>query len=144
MVAARAALDTRYQLLANASTALAGLQGPVHIVADDVNAAAARWRHDRQSRAPVADQVGAANDLEAAGRQLVATASASPRVQANAPAQAALAAYLGDKALTGASGNNGFNPSVASYEHERRGPVRAVVASMLGDGDIPALDTGSV
>ena len=30
---------------------------------------------------------------------------------------------------------------VVSYEHERRGPVRTVVASVLGDGAIPVLDT---
>ena len=37
-----------------------------------------------------------------------------------------------------------FNQKVASYEHERRGPVRAVVASVLGDGAIPVLDTTTV
>jgi hypothetical protein len=30
---------------------------------------------------------------------------------------------------------------VTSYEHERRGPVRTVVASLLGDATIPVLDT---
>jgi len=137
-------LDTRYQLLAAASTKLASVQGPVHSVAGEVNTALAHWRHDRQSHTPVAEQVQAANDLEATGRQLVATASASPRVKSDAPAQAALYAFLSDKALSAAGGSNGFNPSVAAYEHERRGPVRAVVARMLGDGNIPALDTAGV
>jgi hypothetical protein len=135
-------LDTRYQLLADASTKLASVPGPVHSVAGDVNTAVARWRHDRQSHASVAEQVHAANDLEATGRQLAATAGASPRVKGNAPAQTALYAYLSDKALSAAGGSNGFNPKVAAYEHERRGPVRAVVARVLGDGNIPALDTG--
>jgi hypothetical protein len=137
-------LDTRYQLLADASTKLSAVQGPVHSVAGGVNTAVVRWRQDRQSHAPVAEQVRAANDLEATGRQLVATASASPRVKGDAPAQAALDAYLSDKALSAAAGSNGFNPTVAAYERERRGPVRAVVASMFGDGNIPALDTTGV
>jgi len=34
-----------------------------------------------------------------------------------------------------------LNKAVQTYERERRGPVRAVVASVLGDGTIPALDT---
>ena len=96
-------LDTRYQLLADASTKLSAVQGPVHSVAGGVNTAVVRWRQDRQSHAPVADQVRAANDLEATGRQLVATASASPRVKGDAPAQAALDAYLSDKALSARS-----------------------------------------
>ena len=36
-----------------------------------------------------------------------------------------------------------FNQRVVSYERERRGPVRAVVARLVGDGEIPALDTTS-
>ena len=46
--------------------------------------------------------------------------------------------FIGDGSRAGAVD---FNKTVESYEHERRGPVRAVVASVLGDGTIPVLDT---
>ena len=51
---------------------------------------------------------------------------------------AALAQFLRDPSRAAAVA---FNQKVASYEHERRGPVRAVVASVLGDDAIPVLDT---
>jgi len=53
----------------------------------------------------------------------------------------ALATFLDDTSQTAAAE---FNRDVVSYEHERRGPVRTVVASVLGDGAIPVLDTTAV
>jgi len=50
----------------------------------------------------------------------------------------ALAQFLADPSRPEALA---FDQKVASYEHERRGPVRSVVASVLGDGAIPVLDT---
>ena len=93
-----------------------------------------------RQHASVAAQVAAANDVEALARRLVATAAASPRVQGQRRRVAGhCAQFLERLARTDAAA--GFNQDVASYEHERRGPVRAVVASVLGDGSIPVLDT---
>ena len=82
--------------------------------------------------------MSAANDLEGLARRLVATAAVSPRVQSSATALPALAKFIADDSRAGAVA---FNKDVISYEHARRGPVRAVVASVLGDGSIPVLDT---
>jgi hypothetical protein len=82
--------------------------------------------------------VAAANDLEALARRLQATAAASPRVKSNAAVLTAWSQFLSDSSRAAALD---FNQKVSSYEHERRGPVRAVVASILGDGAIPVLDT---
>ncbi|MDP9332196.1 MAG: hypothetical protein M3Q30_02620, partial [Actinomycetota bacterium] len=97
----------------------------------------ARW-HDVRAHSALATQVAAANDVEGLARRLVATAAASPRLRNNATVLSALAQFLADPSHPEALG---FNQKVASYEHERRGPVRSVVASVLGDGAIPVLDT---
>jgi len=131
-------LDTRYVLLAQVDDKLRPIAGPVHALVTDVDTALSRW-HDVYGRSDVATQVGAANTLEALARRLVATASASPRVTKNASALQALSPFLANPARADVA--NGFNKNVASYEHERRGPVRAVVASILGDDAIPVLDT---
>ena len=130
-------LDGRYKLLAVANDQLRPIPGPIHSLVGDTDTALARWR-DARIHSGVAGQVNAANDLEALSRRVVATAAASPRVSQNASALAAIAAFLSDASRKSATG---FNKDVVSYEHERRGPVRAVVASVLGDGQIPVLDT---
>ena len=135
---ARQQLDARYVLLTQVDAKLRPIAGPVHALVTEVDTALARWR-DVRAHAGVAVQVGAANNLEALARRLVATASASPRVSKNAAALQALRTFLANPTRTGAA--ESFNKNVASYEHERRGPVRAVVASILGDGSIPGLDT---
>jgi hypothetical protein len=131
-------LDQRYTTrLDNAATLTAKVAGPVKTVAADVTAGIGRWKTVYQ-HGSVNAQVNAANDLEALGRRLVATASASPRVAADPAAKQALAAYVADPTLATAGT---FNETVAQYERERSGPLRHVVASLLGDGDISAFDT---
>jgi hypothetical protein len=130
-------LDQRYALLQKADTATLAIPGPVHQVAADVQTGLTRWQAVR-THGSVRDQVAAANALEGLGRRLLATAVASPRAAQNAPAKAALEAYVANQAVATAAD---FNATVASYARERQGPVRTVVANMLGDGDIPALDT---
>ncbi len=130
-------LGARYTLLANADAQLRPIPGPVHALVADVDAAETRWKNAR-AHGSVSEQVAAANALEAYGRRLLAVAAASPRVAASPGAKQALTAYLADRAFTGAGG---FNGTVASYERERRGPVRSLVASVMGIADIPALDT---
>ncbi len=102
-------------------------------------AALAHWR-DARAHSGVATQVAAANDVEALARRLLATEAASPRVKGDAAILTALGKYLAVSSRTAA---DAFNQRVVSYEHERRGPVRAVVATLLGDGEIPVLDTAS-
>jgi hypothetical protein len=130
-------LDHRYVLLAAVDDKIRPIPGPIHTVVGDVDGALARWR-DVRTHSGVATQVAAANDLEALSRRLIATATASPRVTNNATVLPALGAFLADRSRAAA---DGFNHDVVSYEHERRGPVRTVVASLLGDRAIPVLDT---
>jgi hypothetical protein len=135
-VAAR--LDHRYDLLSKVDDGLRPIAGPVHALVGDVDGALAQWR-DSRAHSGVAAQVGAANNVEAVARRLVATASVSPRVRNNAAALTALSAFLADTARADAAA--GFNQNVASYEQERRGPARTLIASVLGDDSIPILDT---
>jgi len=133
-------LDARYRKLAAADTQLHATSGPVRDLIPNVDAALAQWQQV-SGHASVAEQVTAANALEGLGRRLVATANASPRVTANTSARAALGTFVGDQTLAYA---NAFNSTVASYERDRRGPIRQVLARALGEDDIPALDmTGS-
>jgi len=131
-------LDHRYVLLAGVDDKLRTVPGPIHALVTDVDAAVSHWHDVRAHAAAVASQVAAANDVEALSRELVATAAASPRVQGNTAVSLLMTQFLNDTSRSAASG---FNRDVTSYEHERRGPVRTVVASLLGDGTIPVLDT---
>lgn len=132
-------LDHRYDLLAKVDDKLRPIPGPMRTLVGSVDGAISRW-HDVRSHGSVASQVGAANDLEGYARRLEATAAASPRVHGNAAVVSALGAFLSDPSRGAATG---FNTNVVNYEHERRGPVRTVVASVLGDGEIPLLDTST-
>ncbi len=130
-------LSQRYLLLADADQKLQPIPGPIRGLVGDVGAALTSWRDVREHGA-VAAQVKAANNVEGLARRLVATAAVSPRVKNDPEAQQALVKFIGDGSRAGAVE---FNKSVQTYERERRGPVRAVVATVLGDGSIPALDT---
>src|SRR4051794_7498386 len=130
-------LDHRFALLAAAADQSTDIPGPVHELADDVTAALARWK-SVNGHASLESQVGAANALEALGRRLLTTAAASPRVATDQGAKVALSAYLADRSFATA---RDFNQTVAAYERERRGPIRRVVARVLGDASIPAVDT---
>ena len=133
-------LGDHYELLTAADGKLHGLAGPVRELADDVRPAILRWQGAVQSR-DVDAQVNAANELEALGHRLVATARNSKRARADAAATAAVEAYATDPAYAAATtvaAVDAFNRAVATYAEQRRGPVRGAVASLLGDHDIPA------
>jgi hypothetical protein len=130
-------LDHRYVLLTAVDDKLDAIPGPLHTLVADVVGAVTHWQ-DVRAHGAMASQVEAANNIEALARELVATAAASPRVQDNAAVSLLLTQFLNDTSRTAAGG---FNRNVTSYEHERRGPVRTVVASLLGDATIPVLDT---
>jgi hypothetical protein len=129
-------LDARYLQLTAVAQHLAAVAGPVHTIAGDANTALAHWRDVRQ-HGSVAAQVAAANEVEAMARRLLATQAASPRVRGNTTLLNDVGKFL---ALSSGSAAADFNRAVESYEHERKGPVRAVVAGILGDRAIPTLD----
>jgi hypothetical protein len=129
-------LDRRYLQLAAVNEQLQAVPGPVHTLVGDTDAVLAHWR-DAREHSGVATQVAAANDVEAIARRLLATQAVSPRVRGNATLLSDVGKYLAVSTLTAAAE---FNRAVESYEHERKGPVRAVVASVLGDKAIPVLD----
>ncbi len=130
-------LDHRYDLLATVDDTLRPIPGPVHTLVGNVDTALAHW-HSVRNHSSIATQVVAANDIEGLARRLVVTQAASPRVTGNTTVLNALAAFLGDPWQNSA---NAFNLRVSAYEKERHGPVRAIVASMLGAESIPVLDT---
>jgi hypothetical protein len=133
-------LSTRYQSLDSTDGELRKLSGPVRDLADQVNAAYAVWTAAR-AKDDVAAQVRAANTLESLGRRMLTAAKSSDRVKANAVALAAVNAYAGDDTFGNASVLKGvatYNNAVSSYEKERNGPVRGVVASLMGQNTIPA------
>jgi hypothetical protein len=129
-------LDARYLKLAAVNQELTSVPGPVHSLVGSADAALAHWRDVRQ-HSGVGAQVAAANDVEAIARRLLATQAASPRVRGNATLLRDVGQYLAVSTRNAAAD---FNRAVESYEHERKGPVRAVVASVLGDKAMPVLD----
>jgi hypothetical protein len=126
-------LGRRYLWLAAANQKVQPLPGPTRPLADDLNAALVRWR-DAQSGGNLTDQIGAANQLEDLGRRLVATAAASPRVQGDTAAKAAVAKFAADRSY---SGSLAFDSAVESYHKQREGPLRHLVAMALGYKEIP-------
>ncbi len=127
-------LEGRYLKLTAADREVEPLSGPVHDLAVQVNRALADWQA-AHTRGDLTAQVRAANTLESLARRLVTTAQQSPRVEQNADAKAAVDAFAAD-ASVGAT--TAFNAAVEKYERERRGPLRSVVAAVLGEGNIPA------
>jgi hypothetical protein len=128
-------LTVRYEALAQADEPLKAIPGSIRTVATDVDTALERWRQVEDGGA-IDAQVRAANNVEVAGRRLLAVVALSPRVDANSAERQTLAIFSGQ-----APDATAFNNSVADYQAERRGPVRQVVASLVGGGDIPGLAT---
>jgi hypothetical protein len=127
-------LARRYLFLAAANQRVQPLPGTTRALADDVNAALARWK-DARDGGSLTEQVDAANQLEDLGRRLVATAGASARVQGDAAAKAAVAKFATDRSFTGSVA---FDSAVSSYHKQRQGPLRHLVATALGYKEIPA------
>lgn len=127
-------LQGRYQLLENVDRQLTFFGGPVHQLAAQVDTSLAAWKHAISTN-DVSGEVRAANELEALGRRMVASAQASPQVNANEAVVNAVDAYAGDRSFVAAPA---FNAAVGSYEKQRRGPIRGMVAAMLRDDDVPA------
>jgi len=130
-------LTHHFVLLAAADQKVLALSGPVRELADDVRLALDQWRA-AASRKNVDEQVRAANALEAVARRLVAAARVSDRVNKDAATKSAVDKFAKDTV----SGDRvrAFNAAVGTYARERRGPLRSVVASFLGNHDIPAFE----
>lgn len=129
-------LDERYARLEAAVAAARGTPGSSAELVEELETAIGRWYAARDDDAAVADQVAAANDLEGLARRFGAVAAASPRLSADPEVTAALAAYRDAPVPEGAPA---FTEAVRHYEDERDGPLRAVVATVLGYDEIPAL-----
>jgi hypothetical protein len=134
-------LNERYILLVAADNQMRDLPGPVSELADDVHTALQRWTRVKEQES-VEPQVRAANTLEALGRRLVAAAQDSQRVQEHQEAKRAVEAF--SDAPTPGQRVAAYNAAVRRYAQERRGPIRGVVATMLGHEDIPAFEPASV
>jgi hypothetical protein len=132
-------LGPRYAALTVADAKLQTLTGPVRTLADRVHTALNSW-NNAKARGRVADQVRAANDLEAFSRRLVVAARASERVKSDPQMVSAVDAFANDKTFTAAGITTvaTFNQAVKDYEKERNGPVRGVVSTVLDAPDIPS------
>jgi hypothetical protein len=137
----RDGLTARYVVLQSATDELEKMPGPVRELAGSVDTALTTWKTSANSS--VASQVRAANNVEALARRMVTTARASDRVKSDANASPLIDAYAQNSSLGLVTLSN-FNNAVARYDKERHGPVRGVVANMLGDDDIPALSPAAI
>jgi hypothetical protein len=130
-------LTHHFVVLAAADQKVLALSGPVRELADDVRLALDQWRA-AGSRKSIEAQVRAANVLEAVARRLVAAARVSNRVNTDAATKSAVDTFAKD--TVAGDRVRAFNAAVATYARERRGPLRRVVASFLGNHDIPAFE----
>src|SRR3954447_5757326 len=130
-------LKQRYVLLSAADDKVLALSGPVRELADAVHTALGHWQ-TAAIRDNVEPQVRAANTLEALGRRMVAASLASDRVKADAATLSAVNKFADD--AMSKERVTAFNNAVRKYARERRGPVRGIVASVLGNPDIPAFE----
>jgi len=133
-------LAPHYRLLTTADQKLATIPGPARNVANEVKPAIDRW-NAVSANGSVAAQVHAANTLEAMGRRLVAAGRASARAQADSSVRTAVEQYATDPGYAAASVTaavTAFNKAVLDYEQQRNGPVRGLVATLMGDDQVPA------
>jgi hypothetical protein len=134
-------LDSRYAALHRANAEVKDTPGPLTTVVKDVASAYAHWTDLAAHPRGVADDVEAANALEAAGRRLVIAARKAPRLQGNEAALAAVDAFAARPIPEQA---DAFNELVAKFEDLRSRPSYTLAARILGYDEIPNLDTSGV
>ena len=132
-------LDGRYDMLHRANAAVNDTPGPIQQVVKDVTSAYQHWTDLEAHPRGVADEVAAANELEATGRRLVRTAHNAPRLEGNEDALAAVDRFAALRLPEGAAA---FNEQVAKFEDLRARPSYSLAAGILGYDEIPDLDTG--
>jgi hypothetical protein len=134
-------LDMRYDVLHTAFTddAVKTVPGPLHVIVENTANAFEHWRDLESHNGSVADEVAAANDLEASGRRLVIAARQAPRLKNNAAALAHIKAYA-DNALPRTETSTAYEQQVEQFEKLRGRPANRLAASVLGYGAIPDYD----
>jgi O-acetyl-ADP-ribose deacetylase (regulator of RNase III) len=133
--ALRPALETRYALLAAANTATGAAGGPERDIVRSIDTALTDWQRDKTASVPT--QIDDANALEALGRRLTTTVTASARLKA-LPAVMTAATNFG-KATVPESART-FNRAVRDFEDARGGSVRRPIANLLGYDSIASFD----
>lgn len=132
-----ARLGPHYRLLGTAAARVGEIIGPERTLARQVTAGIAAWKDARGG--PLADEVAAANAVEALGRRLVAAAN-SGAVRRDRAAAGAVTAYATDPSFTAsaiAGPVDAFGRAVGRYEQERTGAVRSLAANVLRAEPIP-------
>jgi hypothetical protein len=132
-------LNARYDALHRANAAVKSTPGPLQQVVKDVTSAYAHWTDLEEHPRGIADEVAAANALEAAGRRLVVAANQAPKLEGNETVLAAVDRFA---ALRLPEGTAAFNEQVAKFEDLRARPSYSLAARILGYDEIPGLDTG--
>jgi hypothetical protein len=124
-------LDARYDALGRANEAVRGAGGSARRIVGEIDSTLARWTDAANTRAPVATQIGLANELEGLGRRLAATIRDSPRFETDSVATA----YADfERAAVDA---RDLNRAVDHHDLARGGTLRRFVTGMLGNGDVP-------
>jgi hypothetical protein len=132
-------LDTRYERLAELGTAVEAAGGVATPIAADVEDASRTWERARDSGS-TAEQVRAANVLEALNRRLATAIDGSARLSGDGAVTSARQAV---RAVHIPESGRAYNSAVADYQGEREGTLRSMAASALGYDALPALDMGN-
>ena len=138
-------LDSRYDVLHTAfsNDTIRSVPGPFHTIVTQVAFAYQHWRDLEQHHGSVADEVAAANDLEAAGRRLVQAAQQAPRLKGNEGALAAIVAYANNSLPSSAGVVVDFETQVARFQKLRDRPANQLAARVLGYDAIPDYDAAA-
>jgi len=137
----RPELDARYQALAGVELTLVAGGSQTQTVADDLHATLTSWAQSAHGNDP-GTQAPIANDLEALALRVKANVAASPRLQADASLNAALAAF--DKAVVSPPRIQAYNQAVLAYQRERSGAIHRLVATVFGFDARPELAIGGL
>jgi hypothetical protein len=135
----RPALQARYAKLGDALARFTDAGAGDRSVAEDLHGALDAWGRAVE-RADPAEEVAAANRLEAEGTRLRTNVLDSPRLNGVTDLVGALAAFDGGSPppeLVGA-----YNHAVERYQHERRTTLGTPVARVLGFDERPVLVVG--
>ena len=135
----RPPLDDRYDLLADALTAFAAAGGGDRAVTKELGAALSAWTTASRAKEP-AEEVEAANHVEAQATRLRTNVLGSPRLSKEQALIAAVTAF--DGSAPAAALVEAYNRNVVRYQEERRSTLGAPVARILGYDERPVLVLG--
>jgi hypothetical protein len=112
--------------------------GPVRDQSEAVAAAVHDWQHATSGSGNLEDAILATNELEGAGRRLLALSLDPHRRYHSLPAVLDAATQYATRALPRADVQH-VNTAVARYDDARGGVLRRLVADLLGDDALPRL-----